>query len=159
MAPVRFRNRPKRFIGSSLSWVARHGASLSFPLAARLPRQARYINVSQYPLAIEGAFEWRSKRTDVKMVFFIHDMLPLEMPEYFRAGECAAHQRRMHNLARHGAGAIVSTHVVKDKLQNYIATLGRDDLPILVAPLPTPPIFLEEEAPDGDLPAEPFFIQ
>jgi glycosyltransferase involved in cell wall biosynthesis len=93
------------------------------------------------------------------MVFFIHDMLPLEMPEYFRAGEFAAHQRRMRNLARHGAGAIVSTHVVKDALQNYLANLGRNDLPVLVAPLPTPPIFLEEEALDDDLPAEPFFIQ
>jgi glycosyltransferase involved in cell wall biosynthesis len=85
-------------------------------------------------------------------------MLPLETPEYFRAGELGAHQRRLRNVARHGAGVIVSTQVVRDALQNHLAKLGRNDLPILVAPLPVPPAFLQDEAPNDELCAEPFFV-
>ncbi|WP_158813591.1 glycosyltransferase family 1 protein [Methylocapsa sp. S129] len=149
----------RRFAGKAISWMARHGAPLRNSPARSLPPHARYINVSQYPLAIDGAFAWQAARPDVKMVFFIHDMLPLQTPEYFRAGEFAAHQRRLRNVARHGAGAIVSTQAVKEALQKHIAKLGRGDLPILVAPLPVAPIFLRDEAPDNELSAEPFFVQ
>ena len=94
-----------------------------------------------------------------KPVFFIHDMLPFETPEYFRASEFARHQNRMHNLARHGAGAIVSTEIVKAALQAHLVRLGRRDLPILTAPPPVAPIFMGELPPDEELSARPFFVQ
>jgi glycosyltransferase involved in cell wall biosynthesis len=159
VAPERLRNAPKPFLGKGISWLARHGAPLAYATAKRMARGARYINVSQYPLAIEGAFDWALARPDVKPIFFIHDMLPLEMPEYFRAGEKAAHQRRMENVARHAAGAIVSTETSKNALLNHLATLGRRHLAVLIAPLPISPIFSEEEPRDRDLPDEPYFIQ
>jgi glycosyltransferase involved in cell wall biosynthesis len=158
-APERLRQPPKPFLGKGADWLARHGAPLIYASAKRMAHGARYINVSQYPLAIEGAFDWSSARPDVKPIFFIHDMLPLEMPEYFRAGEKAAHQRRIENVARHAAGAIVSTQRSKDALLNHLAALGRFDLPVQVAPLPTSPIFLEDEPRDHELPEEPYFVQ
>jgi glycosyltransferase involved in cell wall biosynthesis len=158
-APERLRHAPKPFLGKGFGWLARHGAPLAYASARRMAQGARYINVSQYPLAIEGAFDWTVARPDVKPIFFIHDMLPLEMPEYFRAGEKAAHQRRLENLARHAAGAIVSTETSKSALLNHLAALGRRDLPVLVAPLPVSPIFFEAEPRDRELPDDPYFIQ
>jgi glycosyltransferase involved in cell wall biosynthesis len=158
-APERSTGARKRFAGTAIRWTARHVPPMRNSPARRLPPHTRYINVSQYPLSVEGAFEWQIARSDVKMVFFIHDMLPLETPEYFRAREFGAHQRRLRNLVRHGAAAIVSTRVVKDALQDYVERLGRRDLPILVAPLPVAPIFLREEPCDAELGSEPFFVQ
>jgi glycosyltransferase involved in cell wall biosynthesis len=158
-APERARGAAKPFVAKAMRWTGRHVLPTRNSPARDLPQHARYINVSQYPLAVDGALSWQAARPDVKMIFFIHDMLPLETPEYFRPGEFAAHQRRMRNLARHGAGAIVSTEVVKGSLREYIAKLGRSDLPILVAPLPVAPIFVREDAPDEELAATPFFIQ
>ena len=81
------------------------------PATRALPRGACYLNASHYGLAVPGAFDWLARRPDVKAVFFLHDLLPLETPEYFRPSERARHEIRLGNLARRGAGAIVSTRV------------------------------------------------
>jgi glycosyltransferase involved in cell wall biosynthesis len=91
-------------------------------------------------------------------VFFIHDVLPIEMPEYFREAEYERHRSRMANLARFGAGALVTTNVVREGLEAHLRTLGRTDLPICVAPIPVAPIFASASAPDPDLQGVPYFV-
>jgi glycosyltransferase involved in cell wall biosynthesis len=92
-------------------------------------------------------------------VFFIHDMLPFETPEYFPAKEFARHVNRMRNLARYGAGAVVSSEVVKSALLAHLRILGRGDMPVQVAPIPVAPVFREPSLPDHALSFHPFFIQ
>lgn len=140
-------------------WLISHGGMLGKSAARNLPQNARYVCVSQFPLSIDGAYDWLSNRPDVKPVFFIHDLLPLQYPEYFRQSEMARHKRRIKNLALHGAGAIVSTAVVKDMLSDYLSEFGRKELPILVAPMPIAPIFFEKEAADVELSGVPYFVQ
>jgi glycosyltransferase involved in cell wall biosynthesis len=156
--PIRVRHRPKIPVARALGWVFRHALNLRATAARSLPEGARYINVSHFGLAVPGAFDWLASRADVKATFFIHDMLPFETPEYFVPAEYQRHRNRMKNLARYGAGAVVSTEIVKDALQAHLGELGRRDLPILIAPLPVAPIFMEESPPDEKLSARPFFI-
>ena len=116
-------------ISAVARWIGRHG----FPIGrspAALPVGARYLNVSQFPLWTPGYFSWLKQRPDLKGVFFIHDLLPIETPEYFRKGEFGRHLRRLANLADFGAAAIVTTEVVKEALERHLASLGRTDLPI-----------------------------
>ena len=157
--PTRVRRRPKIPVSRALGWTFRHGLDLRATAARSLPSGARYINVSHFGLAVPGAFDWLASRPDVKAIFFIHDMLPFETPEYFRATEYARHQNRMRNLARRGAGAIVSSEIVKVALQTHLNGLGRRDLPILTAPIPVAPIFTEESPSDEELFERPYFIQ
>ena len=148
----------KNFAGGVLGWIKRHGLPHGRSPVATLPREARYVNVSQYPLAIPGSFDWLARRPDIRPIFFIHDLLPLEAPEYFRPGEYERHVQRLQTLARFGAGAIVSTHVVKSALEDHLARLDRRNLPILVAPLPVAPIFGAQEEPDAELGRHPYFV-
>jgi len=157
--PLRVYKRPNARVRRALEWTVRHGLDPAASAARSLPANARYINASHFGLSVPGAFRWLASRPDVKPIFFIHDMLPFETPEYFRAVEFARHQIRMQNLALHGAGAIVSTEIVKAALQAHLTTLGRRDLPILTAPLPVAPIFFERSPPDEELASRPFFIQ
>src|ERR1700677_425555 len=157
--PVRVRRRPKIPLAKALGWTFRHGLDLTATAARSLPRGARYFNASHFGLAVPGAFDWLASRPDVKAVFFIHDMLPFETPEYFPPAEFVRHQNRMRNLARHGAGAVVSTEIVKAALQTHLSGLGRLDLPILTAPLPVAPIFMDGSPRDEELSARSFFIQ
>jgi glycosyltransferase involved in cell wall biosynthesis len=145
-------------IGAVTGWVARHGVPIGRSPRAALPQGSVYVNVSQFPLWVAGYFRWLKQRPDVKPVFFIHDLLPLEVPEYFRKGEYWRHQRRLENLARFGAGAIVTTDVVRGALTRHLAQLGRGDMPILVAPTPVAPIFSRREAVDPELSTHPYFI-
>jgi len=157
--PNRVRRRPKIPLTKALGWAFRHGLDLRATAARSLPRGARYFNASHFGLAVPAAFDWLASRPDVKAIFFIHDMLPFETPEYFPAAEFVRHQNRMRNLARHGAGAVVSTEIVKAALQTHLSRLGRLDLPILTAPLPVAPIFREGTPRDEELSARSFFIQ
>jgi hypothetical protein len=80
-APLRLANARKRFALGMADWVYRHGLPVGRSPARHLPEGSIYFNVSQYPLGIGGAFNFLNKRPDIKPVFFIHDLLPLEAPE------------------------------------------------------------------------------
>jgi hypothetical protein len=54
---------------------------------------AVYLNVSQYPLSRPSYFRWLRERPDVKPVFMIHDLLPIEYPEFFRPDSVERHAR------------------------------------------------------------------
>ncbi len=138
-----------------IAWIRRHGFPVGRAPAASLPQGARYLNVSQFPLWIPGYFRWLKARPDVKAVFFIHDLLPVEHPEYFRKSEYQRHLQRLANLAEFAAAAIVTTEVVKEALLDHLAPLGRKDLPILVAPIPAAPVFAKRGAPQS---GPPYFV-
>ncbi len=139
-------------------WIAAHGLPLGRTPERDLPRGARYVNVSQFPLWVPSYFAWLERRRDVKAVFFIHDLLPLQMPEYFRFAEEARHAKRMANVARFGAGAVVTTAGVRDALDAHLRGLGRRDFPILVAPTPMSPTFFGRRDPDPALAGLRYFV-
>lgn len=141
-----------------LRWIGKHGFPIGQAPGKALPRGAIYLNVSQFPLWISSYFHWLKDRPDLKAVFFIHDLLPLQRPEYFRPAEYERHKNRMLNLARFGAAAIVTTEAVAADLRCELNRLGRKEMPVLVAPIPASPVFAETESPDLTLTAHPYFV-
>jgi glycosyltransferase involved in cell wall biosynthesis len=145
-------------VAGALRWIGAYGAPVGQSPRRVLARGARYVNVSQFPLWVPAYFRWLEDRRDVRAVFFIHDTLPIEMPEYFREAEFERHRRRLANLARFGAGALVTTDVVRQGLDARLRSLGRSDFPIHVAPMPVSPIFAAPPTPDPDLRDVPYFV-
>jgi glycosyltransferase involved in cell wall biosynthesis len=143
---------------SAVRWLRRHGLSVMKTPQADLPKRSVYINASQFPLWVAGSFEWLESRPDVEAAFFIHDLLPISMPEYFRTAEFERHRKRMANFARFGTAALVTTQTVADDLKAHIGALGRTDVPIFVAPPPVAPIFSEPRQIDPALDGHPYFV-
>ena len=133
-----------------------HAAALGQTVS--IGTDAVYLNVSQYPLSIPTYFRWLQKRPDIKPVFLIHDLLPIEYPEFFHPDSVRRHARRLNVFAKIAAGAIVSTPTVADALLTYIDRLGRKTLPLLVQPLPVSPTFHEPREHEERLAAHPYFI-
>ena len=156
-APRIAHGRSGRVLGA-LHSLGAYGMAIGGSPRTALAKGARYVNVSQFPLWVASYFRWLEDRRDVRAVFFIHDILPIEMPEYFREAEFERHRSRLANLARFGAGALVTTDVVRQGLDAYLRTLGRSDLPICVAPIPVAPIFASAPAPDPGLQNVPYFV-
>ena len=142
----------------ALSWIARHGFRLGRAPSDYLSKGGVYFNASQFPLQFERFFRWPRQRPDIHEVFFIHDVLPLETPEYFRPAEPSRHIRRLRTIALHGRGAIVSTNVVRLAVQRHLAQLGRRDMPILVAPPPADPIFSAARPIMAAVARHPYFV-
>ncbi len=140
-------------------WVRRHGLPLTRRPGTGLPRGAVYVNSSQFPLWVASSFEWLEQRRDVKAVFFIHDLLPVLMPEYFREAELERHKARLRNFARFAAGAVVTTPTVAADLHAHMKTLGRQDTPVFVSPTPISPVFATPRVVDPALAnARPYFV-
>lgn len=95
-----------------------------------------YLNASQWGLGAPEGLAWLARRPDVKPVFFVHDTLPLDYPEYFQPEIAEPFRNLPANLARHAAGIIVSTSDVAGRLKAHLARHGRPNIPIAIAPLP-----------------------
>ena len=142
----------------ALAWIRRHGVPLGASPRDFLAKGGVYLNVSQFPLEFDHFFRWFRGQSEIDGVFFIHDTLPLEMPEYFKPSERPRHLRRLETLARRARAAIVSTSVVRDSLTRQLAGLGRRDIPILVAPLPADPSFSCRQCLETSVGRHPYFV-
>jgi glycosyltransferase involved in cell wall biosynthesis len=140
-----------------LGWTGRHGIPRTRPLYA-LPNKAAYVNVSQFPLWVASSFEWLEARPDVKAAFFVHDLLPVLLPEYFREAEFERHRKRLRNVARFASAALVTTRAVAADLDAHMVALGRRDMPVFVAPTPISPVFTAPREVDPDLSGHPYFV-
>jgi glycosyltransferase involved in cell wall biosynthesis len=129
---------------------------LAQELLGRIPTGAVFVHSTHYPQRY--LFRWLGRRPDIRAVFFVHDLLPLQFPEYFAPAHVAEHRRAMEIFARYGHAAIVNTHVVADQMSKFLTARGRNDLRILVRPIPPDPVFATMREPDPALAAIPYFV-
>jgi glycosyltransferase involved in cell wall biosynthesis len=151
MAPRETATRLRRF--APLRLLRPSGVSRG--LFARMPADAVFLHTTHYPSG--HLFRWLNRRRDVKPVFFIHDLLPLQFPEYFARGHIAEHHRAMEIFARYARAAIVNTHVVEDQVLRFLHSRNRRDVRVLVRPIPPEPVFAAP-APDPDLAGVAYFV-
>lgn len=124
--------------------------------AFRPPNGATYLNVGQHALEIHWLYRWLDSRPDLKKVFLVHDLLPLDYPEYFRPGYRQRFARRVETIARHATHILVTTTVVRDRVDRELNRAGARRIPIHVQPLPSP---VSSMAAPSPLPgAVPYFV-
>ena len=129
----------------------------SAPLQAA-PHGAVYLNAAHFPLEQERHVVWLESRRDIKPVIVVHDLLPILQPQVFWTKEPARHARRLAFLARRGAGAIVTSQIVADALDEHLTRIGRRGLPILKAAPPVVPMFRRAMAGDPRLKGVTYFV-
>ena len=134
-------------------WALRFGPS---PLAA--PQGAVFFNASGFLLDKDWHLAWLARRPDVKPVFYVHDLLPIDFPEWFWPGEPAPHARRMRNICRFGAGVVTGSQAVGERLQSFAAEHGRAHLPICVARPAVAKAFLEPARAPERLAGKSYFV-
>ena len=147
-------------VPTGLDWLRREGERLALRLrsdrGAGVPAKALYLNVAQYSFGYPPFFRWLDRRPDVRAVFFIHDLLPLDCPEFFHKGRAEVFERCVQTMARYASAAIVSSEVVGERVDREMAARRRGGIPILVAPLP-PPAHGALDIQDGG-PAPPYYV-
>ena len=89
-------------------------------------------------------------------VFFIHDLIPISHPEYFRRGESGAFRARIRNALTLSRGIVVNSRVTQAALERHAATAGLRCPPVVVAPLA--PSVAAASAPAGPPSGKPYFV-
>lgn len=125
----------------------------------RIPENSIYINVAQHLLEFPVFFKWLNDRPDIAKVFFVHDLLPLDHPEFFPAGYQNKFERRLRTIFRHATALVVSTGSVAKRIEAELQSRGRCNLPMHIAPLPSS-IEISRESQDTEivLPSSPYFV-
>ena len=135
------------------------GMRLVHEFRGAIPKGAIYLNVAQSGFEFHRFFEWLDDRPDIVPVFFVHDLLPLDYPEFFRAAYKDRFNRRVETIVRHAKALITTSAVVRDRLAAEYERRGRKPPPIAVQHPPSP--LGEGRRPSDEdvaLAAEPYFV-
>ena len=131
-------------------------AALRWPEAATAPEGSIYVHTSHLRLDRPERFAWLDRRPDVKPVFFVHDLIPIDFPEYGVPGEAARHRTRMQTVARHAAAVLANSADVARRFSDHCAREGWRRPPVAVAPLGVEGAFLAE--PPAFRAARPYYV-
>ena len=125
------------------------------PSSGALPHGAIYLNVAQHALEKPFYFSWLAKRPDVRPVFFVHDLLPLQHPQFWPAEHLAVFRRRIACVARHAGAILTTSNVVEAALREEM----NGDAPIFALPFPSPlALSAPAPAPDAALADANYFV-
>ena len=84
-----------------------------------------YLNIGHTGLDQDGLGEW-IKKTGVRPVYFVHDLIPITHPQFCRSGEQEKHQRRMLTVLETAAGIIGNSQATLDDLAHFARQSGRE---------------------------------
>jgi glycosyltransferase involved in cell wall biosynthesis len=108
-----------------------------------VPEGALFLNLTQNPTLTPRAGRFLARRPDLKGVFLVHDLIPIDFPEFFAAGRKKDFDQVLDVMFAHGHAFITTTEAVKARLLEERKRRGAGPAPVLVAPLPLPPGFDE----------------
>ena len=130
-------------------------AALAAPRALRLQPGALFVNVNHYGLEHPMLLS-RLAAAGVRPVVLIHDLIPVEFPEFCSPGGGPRHERRITACLDHAWRLITNSQATATALTRFAAGRGLA-LPICVtAPLGIEPAFLDrDERLTG---AAPYFV-
>lgn len=143
-----------RLVGWTLRTLMR--AAVDGPF--RLPEGTIYLNVAQHGFEFHRFFNWLSARPDVLPVFLVHDLLPLDCPQFFRHGYGARFELRVQTILRHARAIITTSEVVKARVADEYVRRGVARVPIHVEPLASPLGPPVSEDLDQALLRKPYFV-
>ena len=106
----------------------------SLAFRAAIPEQTTLLVSTHSWLAHEETWAWLAKR-HCRVVVFIHDLIPLQFPEYAHPRERALHGRRLDCTLRQSSGIIVNSSCTRSAVLAHAQATGLRVPPILVAPL------------------------
>jgi glycosyltransferase involved in cell wall biosynthesis len=134
------------------------GFPRGFRQLSAAPLNSIYVNIGHVGLAFPWFLSWLQRRPDVKPVFMLHDMIPLENPEWVSDAGMRHHRHMTDNAARYAVALIATSPTARDSVTCELRLRGRGDIPVATVPLPVAPIFLERGKPDEELASHSYFV-
>jgi len=128
--------------GQTRHGPARNALHLARTLASlwprRVPRRSAgrrvYLQSSPHHLDRESVVRTILRREDAGFVCLLHDLIPIEYPEYARPGGDRIHVRRVMTVARLADAVIANSEATRRSFLPYLERAGRD-IPVEVAHL------------------------
>lgn len=98
-------------------------------------RRGCFFGISHSLLGRTAYLAALSRHADLKRVFFIHDTIPCDYPEYCKEHEGAKHLLRLRNAFRYATHLIVNSEYTAGRLEHWRRNLGAPEVPVEVIPI------------------------
>ena len=101
-------------------------------LMTLLPKPGRptpgsvYVQASPHHLTRPALVQRILAREQARFLCLVHDLIPIEYPEYARPDGARLHQRRIETITAYADGVIVNSAATGDSMRPWIARSGRD---------------------------------
>ncbi|WP_240320745.1 glycosyltransferase family 4 protein [Sphingomonas crusticola] len=96
------------------------------PRLAKASAKSIYLQPSPNNLIRPALMRAILKRENARLVCLVHDLIPIQFPEYARPGGAALHERRMATVAALSDGVIANSQATLDALQPTLDRAGRN---------------------------------
>lgn len=124
-----------------------------------LPQGSIYLNVAQLVFEYPNFFWWLRKRPDVIPVLLVHDLLPMDYPEYFLDGYQARFEKRLATITSYARAIITTSNYVAERIAREFRQRGLPPIRIHVEPLPsTLPMVETHTLSEPSLAKNPYFV-
>ncbi|MGR3792493.1 glycosyltransferase family 4 protein [Vannielia sp. SX4] len=96
---------------------------LSAMLARHLPNGTRYLNVGHSNLTERVLTAFRAQGAEITVL--IHDMIPLDYPQYQREGQPETFEAAMRRVSRHATRLICNSEDTRSRTAHWFGQFGR----------------------------------
>ncbi|MGH8675975.1 MAG: glycosyltransferase family 4 protein [Burkholderiales bacterium] len=93
------------------------------------------LNIGNFWFKVTKYYALQLRWLGARPVFFVHDLIPVKHPEYFRPGEGREFLAHLHNVLGIARGIIVNSRDTEAALLGYAKRAGLNCPPIAVVPL------------------------
>ncbi|WP_238548063.1 glycosyltransferase family 4 protein [Meridianimarinicoccus roseus] len=116
-----------------------------------------YVNASHKGLTKEPLFSAMKAELGARLVFFVHDMIPVDFPQFVRPGHDEKHAVRMRIAARQGDMIVWNSIYSRDRFNAFAAREGIEPPPGVILHIGVEPHFrpLATAAPPAE---RPYFL-
>ncbi len=115
-----------------------------------------YVQASPHHLERRDRVAAIIRREQAKLICLVHDLIPIEFPEYARPNGAALHRARIATMAELASGLITNSEATRVSLRRHLEHSGHQPL-IDVAHLGTHPVTRHTDIPNAGT-REPYFI-
>ena len=119
-------------------------------------QQAIYVNVSHEGLHQPATLQRLVSRRKLAPIYLVHDLIPIDHPEYVRPGHAERHVARIEAISTTAAATIVNSQQTKRDLMKHVQRHHGSMDDVYVAPLGVDHRFAPYKV--NDLESEPYFL-
>ena len=135
-------------IYSRLLWVLNLAGRVLVQMRPIKPLcDATYLNVSHTGLDHPKLLA-NLAQAHVRTVVMIHDLIPIDFPEFCAPGSALRHENRMLRVFQHATAIVANSKTTADDIRDHGHRVGRAIPEMRVAPLGLEPAFLDPNCPD-----------
>ncbi len=116
-----------------------------------------YFNSSHTQLEKFERFLW-TRSAGIKCVFFIHDLIPVDYPEFVSPQSPERHEGRLRTVSALGSGILVNSDYTRRSVETYLSGRNLPVPPIKVLPLGVSDWFYKAQDLDPPRTAVPYFV-